>query len=452
MIPSLATTRALSAEADSADQGRSGGQPLPATNETTRTRNSRPDVPPVGATDLVIDLFAGMGGWSEGALALDVRDIGIEMDPAACRTRVAAGHATICADVSTFPLKPLVGRVRGIIASPPCTDWSQSGKRQGLDGPTGALVLEVDRWVRALEPEWVACEQVPPAVEWWHRFAREWRELGYSTWAGVLNSADYGVPQTRKRAILIASRTRRAALPEPTHAKSPEHNLFAPPLERWISMADALGWGEFDAVYQRGAGMIERHGERPPRPAEAPAPTLTGSALGAGAGAKLKLRLRSNNSVAGVGRAERDIEEPAFTVTSRADLWTLHTNRGQDEHGNRQEVPSSAPAPALSTKAGGQWWWTAPSTTLGGDPRVSPRCHHETGMQGRDALAAAAAAAAAGEGTGFEPIRLTLRDALILQSFRPDYPVTGNKGKQFEQVGNAVPPLLARHVLAAVVA
>lgn len=49
---------------------------------------------------------------------------------------------------------------------------------------------------------------------------------------------------------------------------------------------------------------------------------------------------------------------------------------------------------------------------------------------------------------GPDAIRLTLRDALILQSFRPDYPVQGTKTRQFEQVGNAIPPLLARHILA----
>jgi DNA (cytosine-5)-methyltransferase 1 len=56
---------------------------------------------------------------------------------------------------------------------------------------------------------------------------------------------------------------------------------------------------------------------------------------------------------------------------------------------------------------------------------------------------------AAGVDPGDRPIRLTVRDALILQGFPPDYPVQGSRSKQFEQVGNAVPPPLAAHIIAA---
>jgi DNA (cytosine-5)-methyltransferase 1 len=47
-----------------------------------------------------------------------------------------------------------------------------------------------------------------------------------------------------------------------------------------------------------------------------------------------------------------------------------------------------------------------------------------------------------------EPIRITAREAGLLQTFPGDYPWAGNKGQQFSQIGNAVPPLLAGHLLA----
>lgn len=434
---------------------------------------------------LVLDLFAGPGGWDEGAVGLE-HVVGIEHDHAACSTRAAAGHLTVRADVSTYPTEPFVGKVWGLIASPPCTDFSLAGKGAGIEGDSGRLIFEVPRWVEALRPRWVACEQVPPALPWWEQFARQFAELGYMTWTGLLNAADYGVPQTRTRAFLLASLDFQPQAPAPTHTRHPHPALFGDELLPWVSMADALGWGmtlrpgltvpshmhgggpdgfggsgaraaaaaaraQGDWVVQTGnnSHVTSREGSRAgeggvelyERPITEPAPTLDAKVGGA-------WRVVSGSTVAGEGRAERGPGEPAFTVTSRTDpVKVLHTNRGQDADGNRQtrDASAPAPAPALSTKAGGQWWWTDPSTTIGGDPRVSPRCHHDEGMQGRDALAAAAAAA--GEGTGIEPIRLTIVDALILQSFRRDYPVHGTKTKQFEQVGNAVPPRLAARVL-----
>jgi DNA (cytosine-5)-methyltransferase 1 len=92
-----------------------------------------------------------------------------------------------------------------------------------------------------MRPDHVALEQVPGALPVFEAYAVVLRELGWSAWCGVLNAANYGVPQTRRRAILVASRRGRVRMPEPTHA---EHlgGLFGDLLP-WVTMRDALGWG-----------------------------------------------------------------------------------------------------------------------------------------------------------------------------------------------------------------
>ncbi|HEY3018969.1 MAG TPA: DNA cytosine methyltransferase, partial [Solirubrobacteraceae bacterium] len=82
------------------------------------------------------------------------------------------------------------------------------------------------------------------------------------------------------------------------------------------------------------------------------------------------------------------------------------------------------------------WVGERPATTVNGDPRVSEPGRHDPDVSGSQQANA---------------VRVTVAEALALQSFPPDYPVQGTKTKQFEQVGNAVPPLLAEAVLRAVV-
>lgn len=235
---------------------------------------------------MILDLFAGPGGWDQGALALGLHPIGIEWDDAACRTGHAAGHTRVRADVASLATEPMRGKVTGLIASPPCQTFSMAGKGAGRDAlpelqnavldvwkgaspasvcppdldPRSMLVLEPVRYARDLRPEWIALEQVPAVLPIWQSFEVVLREHGYSAWSGVLNSADYGVPQTRQRAILIASRVYKVQPPAATHCKGgSEPDLFGEQLLPWVSMAQALGWGmterpAFTAAFGTGAG------------------------------------------------------------------------------------------------------------------------------------------------------------------------------------------------------
>ncbi|MFI8079594.1 DNA cytosine methyltransferase [Kitasatospora sp. NPDC086009] len=224
----------------------------------------------------IIDLFAGPGGWSEGLHRLGHTDIGLEIDAAACATRAAAGHRTIRTDVATYPTTPLVGKVSGLIGSAPCQTFSSAGLGAGGDDialchqalddlaagrdtravlrtacvdTRSLLAVEPLRYALDIRPDWVALEEVPSVEPLFGHMARIFRGTGYSTWVGILNAADHGIPQTRRRAFLLASTTRQVAPPEATHAKVPEpESLFGPGRAAWTTMADVLNLADGNVI------------------------------------------------------------------------------------------------------------------------------------------------------------------------------------------------------------
>jgi len=229
----------------------------------------------MGAGSVMLDLFSGGGaGWCLAARALGLDSVGIEIDGPACATRAAAGLRTIRADVSTYPAERFAGKVVGLCGSPPCQSFSAAGKGKGLDDPRGLLVHEPLRWARAVSPRWVAMEQVPEVLGYWRAVAIDLRAMGYSTWTGILDSADFGVPQNRRRAILLASVDRRAAPPGPTHSATGQGEMFGPARKRWVTMAAALGW----------QGLVDTHrgqgpdGSTQTRTTDRPAPGVTAMA------------------------------------------------------------------------------------------------------------------------------------------------------------------------------
>lgn len=365
---------------------------------------------------MIVDLYAGPGGWDEGLRLLGLATVGIEWDAAACDTAHAAGHLRIQADVSTYCIEAFAGAT-GLVASPPCQAWSMAGKRagevdrarahalvdayaDGADQPGGGWAddrshhaAQPVRWVRDLRPRWVALEQVPPVLGLWQHIAERLRRWGYSTWTGVLNSADYGVPQTRERAFLLARLGGSVAPPEPTHARQPAGpDLLGSVRAPWVSMAEALGWVGVDR----------------------PARTVCGD------------------------RSPRWAYPQASSVATG---WTLN-RRTVSKGGCGSMYPTPVveverPAPTVTGQAGNQWVFERPATTVLGDPRIGRPGHKD-----RD-----------GGESQFEEgaLKVTALEATILQSFRPDYPWRGNKSQQFQQIGNAVPPLLAAAVCRALI-
>jgi DNA (cytosine-5)-methyltransferase 1 len=394
-----------------------------------------------------IDLFAGPGGWDVAATRLGLDVIGVEFDDAACATRKAAGLATWQGDVAAVGnLDRRRGKVGGLIASPPCPGFSAAGKGLGRkDMPhiveclrelgkgrdtrehlrsvcldeRSPLTVEPLRWALAMQPTWLAWEQVPAVLPLWEKCAEILRYHGWHVATAKLYAEEYGVPQTRQRAILIAHREREVSMPEPTHQRYRKGKMAVNGHPMPVTMAQALGWTEGVQVNTRGERKTPGGNDF-----SADGPALTEKA-------------RSwKTHIVGAGRSgegrPRPIEsEPAPSLSGKGTAYWL---AGEEVYRNgRTQADDRA---AAWEAVGG---WDRPATSVQGDPRISRPGHHGAGDE-RDP--------APRQQTG--AIRVTEQEAAILQSFPADYPWQGTRTKRFQQIGNAIPPLLAEHILRAV--
>lgn len=369
---------------------------------------------------MIVDLFAGPGGWDTGVrmAGYDGPLLGVELEPWACATAEAAGHARLCADVSTLPTDIFTG-VDGLIASPPCQTFSRAGNRKGTADPRGELVYQPLRWIKALMPRWVACEQVPDVLPIWQETAYQIRPLGYSTWTGLLLAADYGVPQTRLRAFLIARLDGIAAPPPATHSKDAHGtDLFGGNVLPWVSMADALGWGLEDRPAWTVTGGGTENG---------------GAEVFGNAKCREKLRMMAAGRT-GLALPRDPGRDPSDTITGKGTAAWVYVNGNQ---ANAARRPATAPAPTVHFGAASndvRWYFDRPSTTVQSTNRIG-KPGHKNWENGESQFEQ-------------DSVRVSVEEAAILQGFPPGYPWQGSKTKCYEQVGNAVPPPLAAAVVA----
>jgi DNA (cytosine-5)-methyltransferase 1 len=196
-------------------------------------------------------LFSG-GGLAEARLAdlIDFR-LAVEFDPAiAAHYRDVYGPHVHCADVCAFDFAPYAG-LGFLHASPPCTSASLANANRGETQKDLDMGAAVERAIVAIGPKVFTLENVGPYQEYqaFKSICTTLAALGYRADWRVYNSADFGVPQTRKRLILRAWRSEYGPLPEvePTHAspaeliKAPSFGtLFSAPLLPWVGWYAAI--------------------------------------------------------------------------------------------------------------------------------------------------------------------------------------------------------------------
>lgn len=306
----------------------------------------------------VVDLFSGPGGWCEGfrQTGSPLSVIGIEYDRDACETGKANGHKRLQHDVSKLDPFEFFGAA-GLIASPPCQGFSFAGKgagrkdadllvsgilalvgrympgtvgtgvgdlidnlRRDMKDPRSVLALEPLRWAAEIVPLWTVWEQVPAVLPIWEACAEVLREIGYSVWVGKLGSEQFGVPQTRTRAILIASRTKEAKAPVPTHSKyySRAQDRLDRGVEKWVSISDVIDFDNGVVGFPRrsdGREEVVIDGEayraRDMRDVKYPSQSITEKARSwqfCGAGV---------TSERTAGQRPRELDQPAHTITGK---------------------------------------------------------------------------------------------------------------------------------------
>ena len=202
----------------------------------------------------VIDLFAGVGGLSLGfeQAGFDVvlaneydKEIAAAYQRNHHKTKMVVGDITALDLEETFGT--FAGKIDVIIGGPPCQGFSQKGQRKTIHDERNFLFKYYVKVVKLVRPRYFVMENVPNLLTAENGYFQKeiidlFNSMGYSLNTGILNAADFGVPQNRRRAVIIGKRDGEApALPVKT--------------EQRVTIWDAIG----DLAYlESGEGQEEQ--------------------------------------------------------------------------------------------------------------------------------------------------------------------------------------------------
>jgi DNA (cytosine-5)-methyltransferase 1 len=177
-----------------------------------------------------IDLFCGAGGLTHG-FQLEGIDVvaGIDLDPA-CRYPYESNNKSkfIQKDVAKISPEELLhlfdnGHITVLAGCAPCQPFSTYAQRYDTDEADGkwGLLYEFARLAKKTSPDFITMENVPTVVKHsvFNDFVKTLKNLGYFVWSDVVDSSNYGVPQSRRRMVLLASKHAPIRMIPPTCTK-----------------------------------------------------------------------------------------------------------------------------------------------------------------------------------------------------------------------------------------
>jgi DNA (cytosine-5)-methyltransferase 1 len=137
----------------------------------------------------------------------------------------------------------------GIIGGPPCQSWSLAGKMRGSEDSRGSVFYEYIRILENKKPKFFVAENVPGILSKRHikefeKIILKFKSIGFRTTYNLIDSRNYGVPQERKRVIIVGYHEKIGKtfkFPSPTHSKTPSINIDGIKTEKWLTIRDAIG-------------------------------------------------------------------------------------------------------------------------------------------------------------------------------------------------------------------
>ena len=347
----------------------------------------------------VVSLFSGGGGLDLG-FTREGYDIcwAIDFNKDAVNTyRANLGDHIICGDINA--INPCdVPDCDVIIGGPPCQSFSLAGKRD-VEDERGRLVWTYLNFIREKQPKAFVFENVTGLLsaraynktKVIDNLISEFNKLGYSVNAKVLNAADYGVPQKRKRVIIVGTRKELFKFPNPTHSEKGNDGLI-----RYVSVSEAL------SDIEKVSDNAEEYNCEPKTP--------------------YQIMMREHSTC---------LMDHEKSSVSKLDAYIIeHVPPG----GNYMDIPDDVPSKRIQRlkKEGGRTTYygrmdpAEPSYTINtyfNRPNVGCNIHYS------------------------EDRFITPREALRLQSFPDSFKIVASS-KQARNliIGNAVPPLLAQAI------